>query len=686
MTYPTTVPGLYAAKSNFKALDAAIPSTKGWTETEANQVRDFLLALDTGIRNGDWTALRSMTAAVPELASSGQARFAYLDNRLKWSREGQPWETVGPHVHEKRWDYFGIKANGSADDTQAWQDALGYFSDHSGAGNAQMGKLVLPPTGVSVVEDTLLYTGSSGRSLILESPTVGGFGQSGFRLKWASTAGTGKALLRVRGGNNCLVRGIGFDGTSLSKFLLHIDNLFEESETFLSSSNTLVERCSFYNHGGAGCAGLAIGNSAMPNTQTSEVKVVDSIFNGRNTAGDVEGYGVAVQTSANCKNFIIQNCHFNNHRVHASMGSSGYALIDGGTMSRAKQACVIGGELLHIRSVDYEGTNDGSYPAPFVDGGSPSQNPSYTCVLQSNTAVAPLQDADGEAGLNLADVMVRWPGPLVLMGNTFRNIRSGSHESRIQCGALYDVVGSNLGAAGSVTSMGNWYEHSTGEAPFYDSSGNDIAGGWFASITEQAILSIGDLGGPAGSGVRSLRATIGQPLESKRHRVRDWGDTSGATNLRSGAPAQAAHQKRLTYAAFSDGASSKYRLLVTLNPGQRLMAAHVKVATAFAGVSGPLRFHMGFYDGDPGAGPALGANDCILPCDVKTLATYGRRPEHLGVGLHPAFLAPGGYYPDAVDSNNGWPLWVTLVSVDGHPLNTLSAGLLLIHLVTENDD
>lgn len=649
-----------------------------------NRMLAILGELGAGLTQAPWLGLLGGT---PDLSATGKARLAYVDGRLKLSREGLPWETVGPHVHEKRWDYFGIKADGS-DDTNAWQAALDYFSDLGSGG--QMGKLVLPPTGTSLISDTLLYTGNVGRSLIIEAPTVGGYGQSGFRLKWSGSAGTGKALLRMRGGNNCLVRGIGFDGTSLAKYLLHIDNLHEESDpdALLSSSNTQVERCSFYDHGGVDCAGIAIGNTLLPNTQTSEVLVQDCIFNGRNAAGDCEGYGIAVMTAANCKNFIARHCHFNNHRIHAHLGSSGYALIDGGTMSRAQQVCIGGGELLHVRSVDYEGTNDGSFPAPFVDGGVPTQNPGYTCVLVSNTAVAPLQDEDGEAGFNLDDVMVRWPGPLIMLGNSFRNIRSGSHESRIQCGALYDIAASNIGGAGSVTSFGNWYENSSQDAPIYDSSGNLLTGGFYGSITEQAILSIGDLGGPSGSGVRSLRACIGQPLENKRHRVRGWGDPWGATNLRSGAPVEAMHQKRLTFTTFSTGAAGQYKGLVHLNPGQRLKGCRIKVTTAFAGVAGGLTCQVGFNpSGDPGSlAAALGLNDILLPFSITATGTFGDQAAHCGVGIHPDFIQPGGYYPAAVDPSNGWELWIVVSSMAGNLLNTLSAGQMLVSLITENDD
>lgn len=699
MSYPTTVPTLFTPKSNYRALDPAVPATQGWTSVEAEQVRLFLLALDSGFRNGDWQAFKDMTSAIPELAASNQMKIANIGNRLRTSLNGQAWEALSRDTYEKDASYFGIKGDGT-DETAQWQDALDFFSY---TGIAKTGRLILPPMGTSLLTNEVVYNGTAGVGLVIDCPSDGNYGQTGFKLKLATGSGSGKTMMRWIGANCCRMRGVSFDGNKLAKVLLWIDNLIPPS-TMNASSRNLIEWCSFYGHSGTDGECIAVGNEALPNTQTSEVHAYNNIFKGG--AGWVDGdghpqalgYGFRAHTSANCKNFFLYNNEFGQHAVHASMGSSGNAVIRGGGMGWTSKVCIEGGELLHVSDLDHEGdTPDGVFggrnAGAFINGGMPSTNASYLCVVESCTVVGPLQLAHESANFNVADTVIQWPGNLFMAGCSFRNQRWSAGvlaqaPARIVSGAAYSPFTPNeTGEAGGVTSLGNWYEYADQYAPIYDTSGNPICGGnFFSTVTEHAVVSLNDQGGTGGTGSRNLRPSFGAGIESGRHRVRSFGDPWGATNLLTGIPSTAHHQKKLTYTTFLNPSGvSKYKELVNFNPGQRLLAARVKVTAAFTGVSGPVTLRIGFHNGDPGDVAAPAVDDVLLPIDITTTGVKGTKDSEQGFGLAFCNQMAGGYYPALADVNNGWKLYATVVSEDDNNL-TLTGGSLIVLLDTNNDD
>jgi len=650
---------------------------------ELNKINQYLTDLKVAVSAGDWHGIKSLLA-LPAVAPAGQSRMASYLNRLWHSQDGQAWQALGRHANDRDHTYFGIKANGT-DDTAGWQAAMNWLGDQSGAGNAKPGRLTLPPTGISLVTDTITYTGSVGYAFLLEALGGPSYGQTGFQLKWAPGSGTGKPLLRIRGANGCLVKRINLNGSSLSKYLLHIDNKFEEGGTgaFRASSNVLIDECTFYDHGGVGCACIAVGNDAVDvaNTQTSEVVVRNSVIRGRNLSGDCTGYGFTALTAGNCKNFMLENCHFGANGVHAQLGGSGYAVVKGGTMGLASVACIQAGAAnLRVECVDYEGDPSGPYQAHFIDGGLGSQ-PTAVCTVLGCEAVAPLPA--GRDGV-LDDVMIRWPGPLLLLGNTFINNRGdGTHPAKVVAGAGFGVhpLGGNFG---TVTSIGNFYQGSDQDVPVYDGSANLISGGGgYPTYTEHSVFSLNDLGGTIGAGLRSLRNVVGAPLETKTARMRAWGDSWGATVYKDGATSGGKHQKLLTHTTFTNsGVTEMWKQFANLNPRQRLKGVRAQVTQAFTGVAGSVVVRLGYWPIDP-LPQFLG--DVLKPFSITALGTFGDKPEHLGAGLAPEFIQPGGYYPAGADPNTGWTLFVSCVSEAGNPL-TFSAGKLLITLFTEGDD
>jgi hypothetical protein len=689
--YPYVAPTLYDAKSNWKPLDPAIPATQGWTETEANQVRTLLNLLYIAATQGDFIALRDMSSLLPELSAAAGSRLMNSAGRLYVSQNAQAYEAIGRHANDKHASYFGIKGDGT-DETTKWNNALAYFSD-TGSG-ARPGRLILDPTGTSVISDTLQYRGDVSRPLSIYCPTPGNQGQTGFRLQWDSGAGTGKAVLRLLGANCCQVKNLCIDGAFLAKYLIHIDNR-TGTAAFYPSSTNLIENCSLFAHGGDGCVAVAVGNdnADVANTQTSEVIVRACLFFVRQPNNDAghgpAGHGFKALTSGNCKNFWLYDNAFAFSQVHADLGGSGNAIISGGGMSVATKACVIGGGNTVLEKLDYEGQN--GFAAPLYGGQGGGGNPGYQLTIRNCEAVAPLQLAGGDYDQD--DIMVRSFGKVLLEGNTFINQRTDTAESRVVVAGDYDPIPHNSGSGCTVHSRSNWYRASNLYAPIYDSSGNKLTGSnFYPTVTGHTVISENDTGGREGVDIHNLRNTRGQPIEFAKLRTRDEGDGYLTTPVAGGAVNLATHTKRVAYGALLNSSAPGWRsYLWTMNQYQRIRAARIRVDTPFTGVSGGLLVQLGIVPpgGASDLAGLLSVQQLVLAGDATAAAgtVYGAKEIEKGLGLHPSFLPGEGYYPDPpyLNSDGTYTVCLVLTSVTGANL-TLTAGQLTVMLDTGSDE
>lgn len=563
---------------------------------------------------------------------------------------------------------FGAVGDNSTDDTAAIQAAFDWFGDQDGP---RAGTLYFPP-GRYRITDTVTYTCSNpGYSFNIQGENGGMFGNTGTDIVYAGPAG--QTAVRLIGWNGSLMSDIGIQGGELAQYLLHIDNELSPT-TFVGTSTSRVLRCRFYdfrNNSGGACiaVGSDVTSGPLVGTQVSEMKFEDCLFYGRNAGNSASyvGYGMKILQGANCKNFYWLRCNFNKQGLHIGQSfgaTSGTWSVSDCTFGSCSVGCISGGEKLIVSSCGYETEPDATLTGYFIDGGAPSQNPSLECIITGCYAVANFPAAD--------DLAVRWPGPLFLQANTFRNLRIGGAYAKIVVGTASEY-NTSASEAGSCWSFGNWYYDAVTTAPIFDNSGNRILDGFLSSTVFRATVSIGDFGGQSGSTVRMLRWTTAWPWEYTRAKPRTPASGTGITTVLSGAQYSGLHKVTLTFAAFQAAATSKEITLATVNAKVRLLRVYTDTTSAFTGTAGTVNLQVG---------STAGADDLILAHDVKSAPVVkGLANADLGTSIERANAVQGGYLP-AGGWASTWDVYVKMISGAGN-LSGLTTGSVTIFLEFE---
>lgn len=443
----------------------------------------------------------------------------------------------------------------SLDLTTPIQNALNYFNG-TGRSGFISGELVFD--GVCKITAPLYYVGSPSKSLHMRGLKGGNRGgATGTALKWGGSTAT--SMFIFNGANNSIIEKINFvDPSNLLTNVIHLtaDNIWNTTVTNSFSAGTqtitvgstanmavgtamsigsgttyeivyitavptgttftanflyahgsgeqvgngagneavLMRDCSLSLGESASSVGILTGNVASGSTmQVSDVDFFRISCQG-NGAG--AGTGIKIITGGNVKCFKLDRCNLNNMAtgIDITAASGAYQI------SRCQFANITskdigfgqGGNLL-VEACESESTGN-----RFISG-TGGANPGSIVAISNAWQCACASD----------DICISSATSLTLIGNDFRNTRTGSSIPIIQ---VNDIGYGSTGPT-NITSIGNRYQHATATSLiFQDTSAN----GWnsttyfpsSAGAVTPRLMSLNDQGGNAGSMI-NLPAFIG---------------------------------------------------------------------------------------------------------------------------------------------------------------------------------
>jgi len=534
---------------------------------------------------------------------------------------------LGEGKHAK---YFGIKLDGTTDDTRGWTDAL----EAVYAGDTD---LIRIPPGVSLVTTPLTARGSptKGAAFLGLSAAL----HTGVRIKYVGDP-TNEALWTSRGLTNSVFSNIYFDANQLAGFghLLASDQVNGGGCFYNRFYN-----CMFGNSPtGADKAPLGLGEPGIA-YQVSELDFYSCHFLG---AFGVSTQSVLQRNNGNCKNFRFMggSCAYSEIGFNFALSSGSYMLhgiFIGGTSDNAIKTGPNGFFSIHAVEVETFGR--------FLTGSA-----------GANSAAYDISACDVNVQTDVDDVVISVGGALSLTGNSFRNDRTGSSEPRIACAAQ---ASPGTAGPGSIHSVGNFFQFASDVAPFYDQSGNKLLGSDFSAQVEHQVNSLFDYGGVAGAlgRLRNVGPFVDTDILSSRQHAK--------APVYTGRPTRSASRYNYTFSDFQVAALTKDFVLCQPRDGERVCAVYLSYS-GFTGTAGTLKFRVGSTVG--GQEFLLDTLDAVS----QTVDRYGRLPASLGSALT-TDASQGGYV-----SSGAYNPRIRLTSSSGN-LSGLSAGTVSVWVITE---
>ena len=270
------------------------------------------------------------------------------------------------------------------------------------------------------------------------------------------------------------------------------------------------------------------------------------------------------------------------------------------------------------------------------------------------------------------DILIDYTGSMMLLNNSFENDRTSSSEFKVRSGNPVDLTGTT---AAQITSIGNWYKYSIGNAPIYNGSDVRISGDGAGTIgSDLRLLTLNDYGGDAGA-YESLRPKLGG-IGINLARIASDNISTNVTQDYLGEPKRGSHKITIPKEAWITAGLTQTLNIGNMLKGTRVVSVISDTTVAFAGLAGTIVLEIGDQDDSDGH---------ILSHDVKTaVVVKGLADADLGTLLVRANAVQGGFIGSWTATKT---LKVTLTSSSGNlgdgATTSLSAGNIEIYIVTE---
>lgn len=672
----------------------------------------------TGI--GDTTALSTQIAALEaNLASETPTTGASLVGFLL-PRTGAVGETVQAKLQQvvSVMD-FGAVGDGVTDDTAAIQAALNVFTN--GRSAIASGSIYFP-AGIYKITSPLIYGGGAGHTLVLYGDSGGARNVIvGTAITWGGTSGT--SMVIFYGANECLFENINLDGGSGSglSYCVHVtaDNVVSTTlsgsvtagagvvatpasmaniatgmalgidaggpnfevvyvtattgatftATFKKSHSSGVQvggsagssGCTFQRTvigvpTGAATAGILWGNATAGGTmQVSEGKMVGCNFVSAGGAGAAFA-GTRVITGGNVKNFTWDRCNFNGfQRAISNESTSGAFSVH---------------FPIFANTTVYDVYHAGTAPLVITAAEAESGTAHLFINAPSTTALITVSGCSWQSAAPAADdIIISAGGSLNLIGNDFKNSRTGTSVPKIQVG--------NLGSPGNnrsgIFSSGNYYQNATDATVglFQDGSGNDMRffTGGLGNTFQPQLFTINDHGGSGGP-YTSLSPILGFASLTPAM-LTQVSCSPGVVPVYTGRMNTGVTKVTVPYTAFQAAALTKDLSVVHFEARRKLIGVIADTTVAFGGTAGTITLQIE---------SAPGTNDLILAHDVKSAPVVkGLADADLGPLINRANAVQGGYIPSWTVSFQ----WNARLTSGAGNLSGLNAGSVDLYFVME---
>ena len=350
---------------------------------------------------------------------------------------------------------YGAKGDCDADDTAAIQSVLNLFS-----GQTKTGTVFFPATNACYkITAPLTYVGNPSVGVTMLGATRSSRGPWGARLDWYGAAGG--IMIDWKGANNSVIKNLGLNGRNLAKEGIRI--LWHDALDIPSSNNTLE---SLVITGMTGVDSACINCGSDPDTinlQADSLYVHEVTCYG-NFATDTSYYGIVTGT-ANSKNFYVTQSFFAGLRYGIVQGYNPASGFGGGSGFFVMTSTYFDSNWiadLHVSTGSMSCRGCGSEESRMLAVGTVGANPGSLTI----------QDSYWHVTTDASDMLINFPGQIVLINNSFTNLRNNATAGlRVQGAQPF-----NHFESGVIISMNNSYANTVGDyAPLYDGSGVHVA-------------------------------------------------------------------------------------------------------------------------------------------------------------------------------------------------------------------